>query len=226
MKLYKFLGINYAIEALRTQSLKVSNFQELNDPFELFALSLASNDERRFMNKVKARFAANLRLLCFSENYSSNLLWAHYAEKHSGVALEFEISENIVERICYVDGRINLPLFEKLEELIESKDPSLERQLSDLLYTKSDEWEYENEFRAIIDKDDVTIRNGIEFLELQKTEIKITGLVLGALNNTKIEDIKEALPANQTIEVIKVRPAFKSFQITRNLSFSPIKLKR
>ena len=223
MKLYKFLSKNcYALQALKTQTLKVSNFKDLNDPFELLAPSLEKKSVRDYLIKVKNRFAENARLLCFSRDYSSNLLWAHYANKHTGVALEIDVPGKSIEEVNYVSKRIELPIFEKLEQFMQTKNPAIGKELSDLLKTKSKEWEYEKEYRVIFEKEHVIKdEKGNEFLDLEKFNFKINGIVIGALNDLNHEEIENALPVGKSLRVVKARTAFRSFKIAKNLRKSP-----
>ena len=49
MQLYYLTGSQFALSNLAMRRLKVSRFSELNDPFELMAVDLSNDDERRAM---------------------------------------------------------------------------------------------------------------------------------------------------------------------------------
>ncbi|MGD0820852.1 MAG: DUF2971 domain-containing protein [Desulfomonilia bacterium] len=97
-------------------------------------------------------------LLCLAENPNNLLMWAHYAASHTGFAIEFN------EKHPFFDKR------EKQEELgrcltkvtytkVRPKtfllDPKIEeeqfrkRWAHDIFFTKSEHWEYEEEWRML-----------------------------------------------------------------------------
>ena len=91
MKLFHYLSEKYALEALRNQRIKIVSFESLNYPFELLSISLGDPEIRRVMKETKKRLSSKIRLLSYSKTRNNALLWGHYADKHKGVALEFDI---------------------------------------------------------------------------------------------------------------------------------------
>src|SRR5262245_34620570 len=81
-------------------------------------------------------------VLCFSRVRDDILMWAHYADKHRGLCLEFDGSDNCVffgeaQPVEYQDYT-SIPL-------AESKD----RQMTRVILTKSKHWSYEREYRIV-----------------------------------------------------------------------------
>lgn len=125
---------------------------------------------------IKDSLRNNVRILCFSEDYLSMLMWSHYAENHKGFAIiydkdtiisadNFTIDNVIITKkpllkpINYVEQQINLT--EELEEYVRAyrmkslgdvKTPpchlSIEKLRTTLL-EKSRAWAYEREWRVI-----------------------------------------------------------------------------
>ena len=48
-------------------------------------------------------------MLCFSFKWSNPVLWAHYADKHKGICLGFDVPDDNVQRVKYVDTRLPFP---------------------------------------------------------------------------------------------------------------------
>jgi Protein of unknown function (DUF2971) len=96
-------------------------------------------------------------LVCFSETNDDILLWSHYAEKHSGVCLEFNVLQDDLlrektKKVNYAREYPDLNFFdvanerEAVGELTEDQ----ERDLAAALYlTKSEHWSYEKEWRSV-----------------------------------------------------------------------------
>ena len=52
-------------------------------------IATINEDLDRYLSKIKDK----IRLACFTENYLSPLMWAHYADSHRGFCLEFDLSK-------------------------------------------------------------------------------------------------------------------------------------
>lgn len=79
------------------------------------------------------------RITCFTENYNNPLMWAHYAQNHSGVCLHFrtDIDENLKNAL--------LPV-EYVDELIDIKCMA---DFDRCLLAKLRPWHIEKEWRII-----------------------------------------------------------------------------
>ena len=147
---YHFLSCNNALDDLKNDHIRVAKLSDLNDPFEGKPYLRYSLEERRPYNKAFKELARKWGLLCFSKTWKgAQLLWSHYAHKHKGVALGFEISGNDIIEVQYTN-QYKRPKFNNAEEYRNS--------FCDLLHTKHDCWKYEEEYRLLIelkaDKDD------------------------------------------------------------------------
>lgn len=108
MRAFHLLSKQHALQALQNQRLKVAIFDDLNDPFELLAADLSDRRVRRRFVKWKTRTSKKIGLLCFSMTWRNPLLWSHYADRHRGVALEFEIEDDFVVPVQYSLSRMRL----------------------------------------------------------------------------------------------------------------------
>lgn len=97
---------------------------------------------------------------CFGSTYDSLLMWSHYADKHKGACLEYEIDDKDFKAVEYSD---ELPIFpitkllgiifahQFLNEEIDMEKEECQFALKPLL-TKSSVWNYEGEIRCVYSK--------------------------------------------------------------------------
>lgn len=81
------------------------------------------------------------RIYCLTSKDDNALMWAHYADKHTGICLQFDARTFPIDSAYKVAYQLNLPK----SSLIENDD----EQTIQALFTKSDEWGYEDEFRLL-----------------------------------------------------------------------------
>jgi hypothetical protein len=97
-----------------------------------------------------------MRILCFSENATSTVMWAHYAVAHTGVALEFEALDAVdspllmVRPVQYQDAPPKLPSKQEWVESMVGRHPiDLKELFSEYQYVKENQWAYELEWRIV-----------------------------------------------------------------------------
>jgi hypothetical protein len=212
MKVFHFLPANYALDAIENQRLKASQLDDLNDPFELYAVELSDSKRRAEFRSFKRDMAKNTALLCFSKSWRNPLLWSHYADKHKGVALEIEVLDNLINEVSYQPNRLILDIDRKL-----AAKGLNEKDVYRLLTTKFKHWEYEEEVRVFLRKSECTLERDMFFYGFDGG-IKITGLVHGPLCNITEGEIAKRLPSSMTISIVKGRLAFKTFSVVQSRS--------
>lgn len=200
----------FALEAIANQRLKVARFKDLNDPFELFAAELSNGSMRRALREIKRRMDAEIGLLCFSKDWRNPLLWSHYADKHKGLALEFEVSEKNLREVSYHPERLSDIQNELTHKKIKEED------IYRLLTTKFNGWAYEEEVRTFVPLSNCILDKKMHFFQLDD-EHELKGVVHGALCQVPVREIARILPRGKQLTVKKARLAFKTFSIVRNL---------
>jgi plasmid maintenance system antidote protein VapI len=219
MKLYHFLSEKWALEALKGQQLKVSKYEDLNDPFELLAMSLGDKFSRTVMKETKTKINKILRILCCSKRWASPLLWGHYAEKHTGIALALEVPEETVQEITYEKDRTSLDI----HALMKAADENAKLEMFKMFTTKYEQWTYEEEARIQFSEEDYFRKGNHDFINLGQ-DIKLVGLILGPLNKTKREVIQNHIPPSLSVEVTTTRIAFQAFDVVHQKRGSPYTL--
>ncbi|MEE8057643.1 MAG: DUF2971 domain-containing protein [Pseudomonadales bacterium] len=210
MRAYHFINEHWGIEALKKRRLKVSAFSDMNDPFELLGITLASKKDRKAFQNLKADLDKTIGALCFSRNWSNPVLWSHYADKHRGLCLGFEIPKKWAKSINYQGSRI--------EEKFESGLPleSEETLGFNLLTTKFEHWLYEDEVRMILKYEDIPKEGNLHFLPFCNA-LKLRTIVIGPRSELQIKNVRKLLTSEDTsVAVAKSRLAFKSYKVVKN----------
>lgn len=219
MKLYHFLSEKWALEALEKQFIKVSKYDDLNDPFELLAMSLEDKVSRTVMLENKRKINEKLRILCFSKSWKNPLLWGHYADNHRGIALELEVPSKDAHPITYEEDRSSLDL----HALMDKRDEAAKREMFKMYTTKYSDWSYEEEYRVQFLREECFTKGEHDFVKLGNN-LRVTGLVLGPLNSTSKEKLVSSLPEGKEIIVTTTRIAFQSFDVVHQKQKPPYKL--
>ncbi len=84
-KLYLFMPAKYLMDCLEKDEIKVCLPSDCNDPFELVPEKLEGKPTPD---------TEDVGFICFSQEWGSSTMWAHYADKHQGVCLEFSFKES------------------------------------------------------------------------------------------------------------------------------------
>lgn len=189
--LYRYRTINkHLIEAIVNKSLYFARPDELNDPFDCLidikmmfqkAIAMTPDEERKKLLSVyldTEGFFENWRshidevgLCCFSEAQNIPLLWAHYADGHKGLCLEYTFSEAdfapdgngpfataVMGNVQYVDsplshfllgGPINELKGSVLDHENQEADSFRKSLLRHYLFSKNPTWSYEKESRFL-----------------------------------------------------------------------------
>jgi hypothetical protein len=86
---------------------------------------------------------------CFSKKNSNIVLWSHYADKHKGICLIFDLTDSPVfenhKNYSISQGPVRYIDYKSYQPINYLKDRL--SAISSLLYTKSLDWEYEKEYR-------------------------------------------------------------------------------
>ncbi|HXN72747.1 MAG TPA: DUF2971 domain-containing protein [Candidatus Acidoferrales bacterium] len=146
--------------------------------------------------------AKRFGMICFSKRWSNPLLWSHYADKHRGICLGFDVDDRGLKPISYASRRPRL----KIPPTIEDMDR--------LLFTKFQDWQYEEEWRNWFRLDQ---REGDHYFYPFDGLVQLREVIVGPLCDTLRADIDERLTGySDHIRTIKARLAFKTFQVVKN----------
>ncbi len=146
--------------------------QELRERFERdpdAAAQIKRRLEQIEYGNIRKQIGAR-GVCCFGRVDDNLLMWAHYADKHSGVCLTFDISEDetFFNAPYLVEYREELPQYNLLDVLRKLPHTGI---VQHILATKSKEWEYEQEVRIIKWSRFGPFRGLLEFKKRALTEV-------------------------------------------------------
>ncbi len=210
MRVYHFLNSKWTEKALRKNRLKVSIIDKLNDPFEFHAgFSNPTAEIKKVFRIWKSNISKEFGLLCFSKGWHNPLLWSHYADKHEGFALGFDILDNTATEVDYSDNR---PLF-NWDRLPDAKHS--QEFLGRLAKTKFISWKYEEEVRLFYKLNTLLFDQGYYFCQFDDKLI-LREVIAGCNSQLSDKQLIEMVKGHKEIVVIKSRMAFKSYKIVKN----------
>ena len=213
MRVYYLLSEKWALESLVRQRVKVSLFSEMNDPFELLGLSFKRKSDRAEIEQVKKEVSEEMGAICFSKVWSNPVLWSHYADRHRGIALGFDVPNKHLKPISYNVERIEQDLIKSLHS-DDGEDLSIK-----LLTIKYEHWRYEDEIRLPVMLKDAVKEKSLYFLPYCDA-LKLKEVIIGPRSELSIKSIYNHIPKPTTgIKVIKSRLAFQSFKVVKNQRF-------
>ncbi|PIP02362.1 MAG: hypothetical protein COW18_00380 [Zetaproteobacteria bacterium CG12_big_fil_rev_8_21_14_0_65_54_13] len=210
MRLYHFLNEQFGLESIDRRRLKVARINERNDPFEFSSVNFGDEAIRRAFGVMKQDLAARRGLLCFSSKWKNPVMWSHYAEKHRGLCLGFDVDDESIGEVSYSGKRLVV----ELEQLKSPKEFRPE-EARKLLFTKYAHWSYENEFRAFVTLDEMDTDTGLYFARFSD-KLNLKQVIVGAESSITREHLSATLGEElRQVETFKAKLAFRSFSVVR-----------
>lgn len=168
--IYKYGGFQDLERTLSNMTLGFSDLTSLNDPFESSFNHIhcfdsqeksqaytndknETSNEYLLVNKVQELVKHELSkyvITCFTSTPKQPLMWAHYAENHTGVCYCFDMEKLYrdekykLEEVQYSNKKPKVFFFEG-----STTESQISAQVGDVICTKSDAWAYEEELRYI-----------------------------------------------------------------------------
>lgn len=213
MRLYYMTTLE-TLEAhiLPSNRIKVSTFDKVNDPFELLCVRLADKGRRRQYRMLYEHWVKRLGFISFGEKWSSPLMWGYYAADHTGVCLGVEVPDDRVIKVQYEQERMRDLLTDS--PLDDAVDDGLIQQV---VTTKFKEWEYEREWRYMVNLEHPEEGTGFHFVEFSP-EFELRQIIAGARCARSLDDIRKQIFGNTgEIELTQARAAFGRFEMVRQL---------
>lgn len=204
---YHFLSCKNAIDDLKRKMIKVSTIDTLNDQYEFMPYKRYNYQKRQEFNKVFKAVKNRWGILCFSQTWEEQLLWAHYADKHKGIALGFEIPEDRLKEVIYVCNEIRTKI-----ELTDDRKEN-EQKFLDLAKIKFKEWKYEKEYRLLIPLDKCNKIDKYYFYSFGNN-LKISQIILGCrFDHEEGGETISELAKQLDVVIIPTRSAWQDYRI-------------
>lgn len=119
----------------------------------------------RFREIYDKTVTSRIGVLCLSSRADDILMWSHYANAHRGICLQFFAQGNVIETSQPVHYR-------SLRPAIDPTSQTHDEMLDHAIFTKSDHWKYEKEWRLI------QYKRGAGIYRIPPEAL--TGIILGA----------------------------------------------
>lgn len=190
MRVYKFLNENFGVSNLALRRIKVSTFDTLNDPFEFLAADLIDPRHLKAFKKLKQELGKNKGMVSFSKSWSNPLLWGHYADSHKGLALGFEIPEDLLVAVLYRSNRTRIKFDTTQHKVVDGMNV-----VDQIIRTKFTDWQYEEEYRLFCKLGETETQGGLHFVSFSE-DIKLEQVILGMNSTIPIDKIRQ-LVGNQ-----------------------------
>lgn len=222
-RLYRFLEPHHVLPTIQSQKLKISLFDQLNDPHELLAAHLNMPQLKDVTEFLIERNKRMMWLLCWCESYSRAVMWAHYADRHKGAALGFDVATlGGLQKVKYTRTPMLIDVDEwttreltrwRLGEIKLNMKiaKGIDKYLRKVFSTRNADWVYEDEWRSYTTITDA--ENGLYFKPF-KPGPYLREVVLGLRCKLSIEDIRKALaslPGN--VEVLRAHAQGHGFDL-------------
>jgi Protein of unknown function (DUF2971) len=210
---YHFTEAKYAMCNIKNKRIKATRISEANDPFEFEGFQVLSDPLRDEIRKLKAETNATLCVLCFSKDWRSPALWAHYANRHKGICLGFWAKklETLLEVNYYTD---------RVESGLEGRPFSPSAKMKERLVTnKAQDWFYEEEIRRCVNVNETFEDwDGKRFFKFDHT-LSLSEVIIGEKCTVNLDKVRELVRENyeHDVEVYKARSAYRSFKMVPDL---------
>ncbi len=209
MRLYKFLPKEYALLAMRERRLKIARLNELNDPFEMLPFAIKGNHGRVAFIQTMEQMNLIAGLLCFSRTWNNPVIWAHYADQHRGICLGFDIPKRYVKKVSYRRKRKPFP-----DNFLKWSYRRKLNLMKELLFTKFDDWRYEDESRVSIKLDWSTRTENGTFFKEWDHKLKLAQVIVGMRSPACKRELQHALRGyGEPVTLTKATASIKSFAV-------------
>jgi hypothetical protein len=211
MRLFYLTALHHGLANIALRRVKISRFSDLNDPFELLAIDLKDRRHRQAFRGTKEKLNDTKGLICLSKTWENPLLWGHYAEKHTGIALGFDVDDHLLSEVIYARSPETIPIDPTTDRPVLS-----EKLVNRLLRTKFHDWKYEQEMRVFVELHHETHESGMYFYDFS-ADFQLREVILGPRCEVPIKGVRAMVSGySPDVSVIKARIAFSSFRVVKD----------
>lgn len=177
--LYQYTKIKHSEDMINDNLMFLSTLEGFNDPLEgdlkcnfdkMINIVLDEELYKNFSDEQKEQIKSDYKnaeiknykngwervkeqvsVACFCEKYDINPMWAHYADNHQGICVEYDFTNckpimDLCFPVYYIDEANNTEICLKILKDFKAKN----RLISQLFLKKGRDWSYEKEWRIVI----------------------------------------------------------------------------
>ncbi|MEI0445840.1 DUF2971 domain-containing protein [Brachyspira intermedia] len=209
-------------DLIENEQIEFRNPTTFNDPIDPPTKLLKKDD-------ILYELTNNFQISCLTTEPYNILMWAHYANKHNGICIAYDITDFLnekdvlLEKLMYTT-KLTFDYENELDSFFNIED-KYHHLSSDNIYplhlflTKNVQWSYENEFRLIkyIDNiDDINYIDGydlIKYIDVKdkskkikiRKKLHIKHIYLGKDIEEKDQEIIKNIADKKNIPVLKIK---------------------
>ncbi|MCD0502770.1 DUF2971 domain-containing protein [Bordetella petrii] len=190
--------------------IRISTFDRVNDPFELLSPAQKDRRFRRHFSALYEYWVGSFGFISLSQRWKSPLMWAHYAERHTGVCLGIDVATETVKQVSYKPKRLDYILDKLPLEVATDEDV-----IRTVATTKYEEWKYEQEWRYLTRLNGKGDENGYHYIPFNPA-FELREIILGARCQRDLDEVRKLVVGNtEEIKIMKVRAAFGTFEMVQ-----------
>lgn len=211
MFVYYFTSEQHAVSNIALRRIKVTDISKSNDPFEFWSFKDVKsgdlNSVQNSISSIRERFVATRGIICFTRGWDNPLMWAHYSDNHKGICLGFKVSEDFAQEVNYRSDR---------KAYDENKNISWENFVKLCIFSKFENWKYENEWRHVVDLREAIKFGDLHFLEFGES-LKLSRVILGYKCGIDPQEMINMLASigYDDVKVFKAFPSRLTYRIRR-----------
>ncbi|WP_421273294.1 DUF2971 domain-containing protein [Aeromonas veronii] len=228
-KLYKYYPSSFDLaKYLKDPTIKISQLQHLNDPFEgmltgealgilikkiqpiLLPEATKKISDILYTKKHIKRQISSLGITSLSETSRNLLMWSHYASEHKGFCIGYKIplikpyknkmiNPPVLRKVNYDSLLFDHEHIEFLNTINDDLDLAIGKTVDRILTTKSESWSYEKEHRYITNIEQCDV---IRFFKDKKMNPKY---ILEAVSKAIRDDSHDVIEDSDKIELTSKR---------------------
>jgi len=184
----------------------------------MLGVDVGNKEHRAGVHAAKNKINENNGLICLTKSWSNPLMWGHYAEKHTGICLGFDVPDEILAPVIYAKSLL------KMDIDSQTRKPKPTKEFMDkLIRTKFFDWKYEDEMRLFVILDHNTRESGKYFYSFSE-DLILREVILGPRCELPIDGVRSIVADFDTkVFVLKSRIAFTRYKVLEDRTASRIK---
>lgn len=193
----------YIMMARKHGQLPEDKIQKKADAFRANPEFLTGKMEKISL-AIEKTINKHYRVYCLSSKSDSELMWAHYSNKHQGICLEFDAGNELFSQAIKLSYQEDYPLFDLTNE---TEDDHLMP-----LTTKSAAWNHEDEYRLIAQEEGAATPDDILMTRSNYIELPdgaLTAIIVGCMApDSTLKAIKKLI--EQSTCSVKLKQAVRA----------------
>jgi hypothetical protein len=188
--------------AMETHGLELSRASEWAS--RAFQNNIAE-PEAHIHDELRAAFRKGAGLCTFSEKNDDILMWAHYADSHGGICIEFTSRKS--DQIKWFEGGVPVKYQPDFPVVNYYERNTVEKNAIAAMATKSSHWSYEKEWRLLRSKP------GLYDLPKGVISAVITGCAISDENRALVHEWVVACSPSVSLHETSIKPGEYALEI-------------